>query len=131
MCANATSRTLAFGAERGLAGVELFTQFWPALLVNRATISITVDIFVFALAATYFMVLEARRLQIRFVWLYVLFSILIAVSVTFPLFLLARERTLALRDAQATEPKLTGADKLGLALLTLGTVAFTLWCTLR
>jgi hypothetical protein len=49
-------QNLAFMAERG-AGL---TDFWLALLVNRATISITVDLFLFALAAAVWMVLEAR-----------------------------------------------------------------------
>jgi hypothetical protein len=124
-------QNLAFGAERGLGLADTFAQFWPALLVNRATISITVDLFLFVLAAFFFMVLEARRLEIRFVWLYILFAILIAVSVTFPLFLIARERQLAQREPDAPEPRPTAADKLGLGLLSLGTVALTVWCTLR
>jgi hypothetical protein len=41
------------------------------------------------------MVLEARKLGIRWVWAYVVFGVLIAISVTFPLFLIARERRLA------------------------------------
>lgn len=124
-------QNLAFGKEVGASAGELFFVFWPALLVNRATISITVDIFLVALVAFIWLVLEARRLQIRWVWLYVLFGITIAISVTFPLFLVARERRLAVLDAQATEPVLRGGDKLGLGALTLGTVAFAVWCTLR
>lgn len=124
-------QNIQFMSDQGLGFPEGFTQFWPALLVNRATVSITVDIFMLALAAVIWMVLEARRLQLRFVWLYVLFGILIAISVTFPLFLYARERRLAEREAATTEPSSTAADKLGLAVLGLGTVAFTIWCTLR
>jgi hypothetical protein len=125
-------QNLAFMAERG-AG---FTDFWLALLVNRATISITVDLFLFALAAVVWMVLEARRLQIRRVWLYVLFGITVAISVTFPLFLIARERRLAALAADAiartaTEPAASAGDKAGIAFLTLATLAFAAWCTLR
>jgi len=40
------------------------------------------------------MVAEARRLGIRFVWIYVVLGLLIAISVTAPLFLVARERRL-------------------------------------
>ena len=124
-------QNLAFGAENNLSGAQLFLQFWPALLANRATISITVDIFLVVLAAVIWMVLEARRLQVKRVWLYVVFGILIAISVTFPLFLVARERRLAVLDASGTEPALGLGDKLGLGFLTVGTVAFAVWCTLR
>jgi len=124
-------QNLAFQAERHLSLPETFAQFWPALLENRATVSITVDIFMFALAAVIWMVLEARRLQIRFVWLYVLFGILVAISVTYPLFLYARERRLAVLEAASTEPQSTTPDKLGIAFLGIGTVAFALWCTFR
>jgi hypothetical protein len=41
---------------------------------------------------------EAHRLDIRFVWLYVVLSFVIAVSVMFPLFLIARQRALARRQ---------------------------------
>lgn len=56
------------------------------------------------LAAVIWMVLEARRVGVRFVWLYVLFAMTIAISVTFPLFLVARERRLATRGDTDTEP---------------------------
>ena len=124
-------QNLAFMKDAGLSLPDGFVQFWPALLANRATISITVDIFLFTLAATIWMVLEARRVGVRNVWLYVLFAITIAISVTFPLFLYARERRLATLEPAATEPRPTSGDKAGLAFLTLGTVAFAAWCTLR
>ena len=125
-------QNLAFMAERG-AG---FADFWLALLVNRATISITVDLFLFALAAVVWMVIEARKLQIRMVWLYVLFGITVAISVTFPLFLIARERRLAGLEAAgltapATDPTPSPSDTTAIALLTLAVFAFAAWCTLR
>jgi hypothetical protein len=126
-------QNIAFMAERGTDFAHGFAVFWPALLVNRATISITVDLFLFVLAASVWMVLEARRLGVRFVWLYILFAILIAISVTFPLFLAARERRLAAlgSGSKDTELALGIGDKIGLAALTIFTVAFTAWCTLR
>ena len=85
---------------------------------NPASRSITVDIGFFLLAASAFMVIEARRLAVRYVWLYVLLALLVAASVAFPLFLIARE----LRLAQAKQPdapwSLTTSDFAGLALLT-------------
>jgi len=124
-------QNLAFTAGTGVGFAESFAQFWLALLVNRATMSITVDIFLFSLAAVVWMALEARRLRVRFVWLYVFFGITIAISVTFPLFPIARERRLAALEAAATEPAPTASDKVGIALLTAATFAFAVWLTSR
>jgi len=124
-------QNLAFMADPAVGFANGFVAFWPALLVNRATISITVDIFVFALAAVIWMVLEARRLGMKGVWLYFFFGMTIAISVTFPLFLAARERRLAALGAADTEPRPSASDRAGLVVLGLSVAAFTLWCTLR
>ena len=125
-------QNLAFMSERALSFPQTFVEFWPALLVNRASVSITVDIFIVFLACAIWMVLEARRLQLRLPWLYVLGGVAIAISVTFPLFLFARERRLAaLAGSEATEPALTIGDKIGLGFFTVFVVAFAGWCTLR
>jgi amino acid permease len=71
------------------------TSFLGDLKVNAASRSITVDILLFFLAAAIFMVREARRLRVPYVWAYIVGGMLIAISVTFPLFLIARERKLA------------------------------------
>lgn len=124
-------QNLAFMNDDQVDRAHGFAAFWPALLVNRATISITVDIFLFALAAVVWMVLEARRLSMRGAWLYVLFGMTIAISFTFPLFLAARERRLASLGATDTEPAPSGSDLAGLLLVGVATVAFAMWCTLR
>jgi hypothetical protein len=124
-------QNIAFIADTGGGFVEGFTAFWLALFVNRATTSITIDIFLFGAAAVIWMVLEARRLAVRGVWLYVVFGLLIAISVTFPLFLAARERRLAALAATDTEPHPSPSDTLGLAVFGLPIVAFAIWCTLR
>ena len=62
-----------------------------ALYANPAAASFTNDIILYVLAGFIFMVIEARRLGIRHVWVYLLLSGLIAVSVMFPLFLIARQ----------------------------------------
>src|ERR1044071_613284 len=72
--------------------------FWPVTLVNAASRSITVDIFFLGLAVFIWMVLEARRLGMRYVWLYLILGMLIAISVTVPVFLINRERALAARE---------------------------------
>jgi Terpene cyclase DEP1 len=65
-------------------------DFMRAAYVNAATASLSNDLFLLAAAACIFMSIEGRRVGIRYVWLYIIFSALIAISVTFPLFLLAR-----------------------------------------
>jgi hypothetical protein len=71
------------------------------------------------------MVLEARRLGIRHVWVYVLLSFPIAISVMFPLFLAARERALA--SQTTTAPELGIGDRIGLALIGVPIVGFAIW----
>ena len=68
-------------------------------------------------------VIEARRLGVKYVWAYILGGYLIAISVTFPLFLLARE--LRLEKSDATE--LRNIDSILLAALAGFALAFTLW----
>jgi len=63
--------------------------------VNPAAASLTNDLCLVAFVACIFMLLEGYRLKIRFVWLYIVLSALIAISVTFPLFLLIRHMELA------------------------------------
>ena len=92
------SQNLAyFRADEGVIGgfVLATLRFWPATLATPASTSITIDLLVFFAAASVFMVREARRLEIRWVWAYVVLGVLIAISVTFPLFMIARERRLA------------------------------------
>ena len=60
----------------------------------------------FFLAAAIFMVIEARKHDFPFVWAYIVGGMLIAISVTFPLFLIARERKLAATE----EPRAKTVD---------------------
>ena len=78
-------------AYMGDGVVAAFQTFAAETRVNPASRSITVDIGFFVLAASAFMVIEARRLGVRFVWLYIVGGLLIAISFTFPLFMIARE----------------------------------------
>lgn len=104
-------------------GAEFLRVFWEDTKVNPASRSITVDITLFLLAAVIFMVFEARKHGIRFVWVYVIASFLVAISVTFPLFLLARE----LRIHRTETPRIGAADTVGLVVVAVFAVAFTIW----
>jgi hypothetical protein len=90
-----------------------FFGFWEATKANPASRSITVDIALLLLAVAILMVIEARRLGVKYVWAYILGGFAIAISVTFPLFLLARE--LRLEKSDATE--LRNGDSILLAAL--------------
>jgi hypothetical protein len=113
------SQNLAYGPT--LAG------FLPDAKANPAARSVTIDIFMMALGASFLMTYEARRLGIRFVWAYIFFGLTVAISVTFPLFLVARE--FALERETPIARGLAWYDYLGLALVT-GFVAWLYWYTL-
>lgn len=70
-------------------------DFVHAAYTNAASASLTNDLLAIATVATIFIVIEGRRLKMRFIWLYILLSPLIAISFSFPLFLLARHIKLA------------------------------------
>jgi hypothetical protein len=100
-----------------------FVDFWVATKVNPASRSITVDIVLFGLAATILMVIEARKHGVKFVWAYIIGGFLVAISVTFPLFLIARE----LRISRTDPTRLGTGDTIALSLLALFTAAFVIW----
>jgi len=79
-----------------------------------------------ALSAVILMVIEARKHTVRFVWLYVVGSFFIAVSVMFPLFRIARELRMGASDA----PRLHRTDTILLAVVAVLTVAQTIWVDL-
>ncbi len=54
--------------------------------------SLTMDLLIMAVAACAFIVIEGRRLGMRHLWAYIVFSGLTAIAFTFPLFLANRAR---------------------------------------
>ncbi len=107
------SENLAYFA--GGAGPMAFLRFIEATRANPASRSITMDLGFLLIAAVAFMAIEARRLGVRFVWLYVIFGWAVAISVTFPLFMIARELRLAKTDATPSAWRLTAGDLLLIA----------------
>jgi hypothetical protein len=105
--------------------LETNRAFWSDTLVNPASRSITVDLFYLGLAVFVWMVLEARRLGMRWVWLYLVFGMLVAISVTVPVFLILRERALAKNDPGSLAGRLTVIDGIGLMIVTVAIVAYT------
>lgn len=76
-------------------------SFLAAWFANPSVSSLSWDLLAAASAASVFMIVEGRRLGMRWPWLYVAASFVTAVGFTFPLFLAVRERHRAkLTDAR-------------------------------
>jgi len=85
-----------------LAIVQMADFIGDLVTSGPAVSSITVDLLVVAVAGSVFIIVEARRLGMRFGWLYVVAAGLTAFAFTFPLFLAMRQRHMT-RIARATE----------------------------
>jgi hypothetical protein len=97
--------------------------FVTDLKVNPAARSVSADIALIVLSASIFMVIEARKHAIPFVWAYIVGGIFVAISVTLPLFLIARELRLADTDAR----HLRDIDVVMLAGLAMFIAVITVW----
>lgn len=75
-----------------LAIVQMNDFVTDLVTSGPAVSSITVDLLVVAVAGSVFILVEARRLRMRFACLYVVGSALTAFAFTFPLFLAMRQR---------------------------------------
>jgi hypothetical protein len=91
--------------------------------VTPASRSLTVDIVLFFLAAGILMVVEARKHGVKYVWLYILGGFAIAISVAFPLFLIARE----MRIGRTEETRLGALDTVLLAVFAVVAAGLTIW----
>ena len=100
--------------------------FFEALKTNAPSRSMIADFFLFGLAVTILMVIEGRRVGVKYVWAYIIGGLVIAISVAFPLFLLARELRLEKSDAAY----LCKSDSILLAILAVGIAAFVVWVEL-
>ena len=75
-----------------IAIIQLRDYLGDLFTSGPAVSSISVDLLVVALAGSIFVIVEARRLRMRFGWLYVAGAALTAFAFTFPLFLAMRQR---------------------------------------
>jgi ABC-type Fe3+ transport system permease subunit len=71
-------------------------------VVNAAATFTVIDLLAVALIGLVFMVVEGRRLGMRFLWVYVVLTFAIAISVALPAFLIARQVHLA--SERQTQP---------------------------
>ena len=95
-----------------LSAIGLVTAWWfNALAVMKAQdylaawfgtevdVVLSLDLTIVAIAGVTFMLLEAKKLGMKRVWLYILLSGFTAMAFTFPLFLAMRELKLAKAEA--------------------------------
>ncbi|OCB56522.1 hypothetical protein A5722_13935 [Mycobacterium vulneris] len=102
---------------------RFMSDFMNDLKVTPASRSYTSDLLLLALAAVVFMVVEARKHGIRFVWLYIAGGFATAIGFTFPLFLIARE----LRLRTSEPPHLRVTDMVLLAAVTVFIAGHVIW----
>ena len=73
-------------------------------VVNPAATFTVIDLLSVALVGLVFMIVEGRRLGMRFLWVYVLLTFAVAISVALPVFLIARQVCMAgQREAQPAQ----------------------------
>ena len=120
---------LGLAKQRGFLGATL--AFWQDVWVNESSRFITVDILFLGLAVVVWMVLEARRLNIPGVWLYIVFGLFIAISLAVPLFLIHRERKLAVLEPGSSAGVMHKTDIVGVIFLLLAFTAFALFALTR
>jgi hypothetical protein len=83
-----------FNGHQLLYGTQPFTlaNYLAAGLANDFTSSITTDFLIVVTSFIVWMIVESRRLKMKGIGWYILFTFLIAIAFTCPLFLLNRER---------------------------------------
>jgi hypothetical protein len=116
------SQNLAY--QSGTA--DLFSSFLRDTTVTPASRSITADIVLFFLAAAILMVIEGRKHGVRLIWAYIVGGLFVAISVTFPLFLIARELRIN-ATAGAAAPRLAVKDTVLLGILAVLSVGMVFW----
>lgn len=78
-----------------ISGHGSIADFVRATVHGPAATFTTIDLMTVAIVATIFMVVEGRRVGVPWLWVYVALVFVVAVSVAFPLFLIARTRRMA------------------------------------
>ncbi|CAA0120558.1 DUF2834 domain-containing protein [Zhongshania aliphaticivorans] len=99
-------------------------KFWNDALFNAnpAGKFLTIDILFLAFVCNVWMFIEGRRLGVKYIYLYVIGGVVIAISVAFPLFMAARELKLAAKESSAVSYKIKSVDLVALLCLFLTAV---------
>ena len=88
-----------FNAQQLMHGDLPFTlaNYLGAGMANNFTSSITTDFFIATIPVLVWMMVEGRKLQMKNLWFYFVFTFVIAFAFTCPMFLFMREVKLAKR----------------------------------
>lgn len=99
-------------------------KFWNDALFNAnpAGKFLTIDILFLAFVCNVWMFIEGRRLGVKYIYLYVIGGVVIAISVAFPLFMAARELKLAAKESSVMSYKIKRVDLVALLCLFLTAV---------
>ncbi|OBK93828.1 hypothetical protein A5645_18480 [Mycobacterium asiaticum] len=100
---------------------DFLGSFWQDTKANSASRFVAAEALWLSASVAILTLLEGRKHQMKWVWLYI-GGFFVAVSVAFPLFLIARE--LHMRDEP---PRLRSVDTLLLALMAAGVAGLTAW----
>ena len=73
--------------------LDLFL-FWSQLFANQISSTFALDVFVSSVVFWIFVFKEGKRLQMKFLWLYVVFNLTVGLSFALPLFLLKRSQNI-------------------------------------
>jgi hypothetical protein len=113
----------------GIKYIEMHLGFWgfwkryyADSLINLAGRSNLIDLYLFGFAVFIWMVMEARRLKMRFIWLYPPLFLLIGISTFVPLFMIRREQALAAQEGGTVAGTMTRLDVAGLTAAIVGLI---------
>ena len=92
------TQVIVFGGYMSSDDGSLLDQ----MVANGVATFMLIDLLAVAIIALVFMVAEGRRLGMRFLWVYVVLTFVVAISVSLPLFLIVRQVHLAKERARVT-----------------------------
>lgn len=103
----------------GSGFIEANKLFWKDALFNSHAAGrfLVIDLLFLAFVCSLWMLLEGRRLKIRFLYAYIIGGVVVAISVAFPLFMAVRTLKQAQGDESIGPSQLTLLD--GFALIVL------------
>ncbi len=83
-------------------------SYLDQLTANGVATFMLIDLGIVAVIGLVFMVVEGRRLGMRFLWVFVMLTFAVAISVSLPLFLIVRQVHLAKERAPVSAQSPTG-----------------------
>jgi hypothetical protein len=69
-------------------------EFFGAAFANALTTAITLDVYLAALVFSIWVVSDAKRVQVKWPWLYVVLCFAVGLAIAYPLYLARREGTI-------------------------------------